>query len=57
MKMAVFWDVAPYNLVEVFRRFRGACCVYHRPDGIENLFALYQGELEIHRTNVYLYEL
>jgi hypothetical protein len=24
MKMAVFWDVAPCNLVEVYRRFRGA---------------------------------
>jgi hypothetical protein len=24
MKMAVFWDVAPCSLVEVYRRFRGA---------------------------------
>jgi hypothetical protein len=24
MKMTVFWDVAPCNLVEVDRRFRGA---------------------------------
>jgi hypothetical protein len=24
MKMTVFWDVAPCDLVEVYRRFRGA---------------------------------
>jgi hypothetical protein len=30
MKIAVFWDVAPYGLVEVDRRFRGACCLYHQ---------------------------
>jgi hypothetical protein len=24
MKMAVFWDVAPCSLIEVYRRFRGA---------------------------------
>jgi hypothetical protein len=27
MKMAVFWVVAPYSLVEVYRRFRGTCCL------------------------------
>jgi hypothetical protein len=26
MKMAVFWVVAPYSLVEVYRRFRGSSC-------------------------------
>jgi hypothetical protein len=32
MKMAVFWVVAPCSLVEVYRRFRGACCLsYQRP--------------------------
>jgi hypothetical protein len=25
MKMAVFWVIAPCSLVEVYRRFRGAC--------------------------------
>jgi hypothetical protein len=24
--MAVFWAVAPCNLVEVYQRFRGTCC-------------------------------
>jgi hypothetical protein len=26
----VFWDVAPCSLVEVYRRFRGACCLHHQ---------------------------
>jgi hypothetical protein len=25
--MAVFWVVAPSSLVEVYQRFRGACCI------------------------------
>jgi hypothetical protein len=34
-KMAVFWVVEPYSLVEVYQRFRGPCCqVTHcRDDG------------------------
>jgi hypothetical protein len=32
MKMAVLWVVAPCSLVEVYRRFRGACCLYHQGD-------------------------
>jgi hypothetical protein len=31
-KMAVFWDVAPCSLVEVYRLFRGACCLHHQDD-------------------------
>jgi hypothetical protein len=27
MKKAVFLDVAPYNLIEVYRRCGGACCL------------------------------
>jgi hypothetical protein len=30
--MAVFWVVAPCSLVEVYRRFRGACCLHHQCD-------------------------
>jgi hypothetical protein len=30
MKMAVFWDVAPCSLVEVYRR--GAHCLHHQGD-------------------------
>jgi hypothetical protein len=29
-KMAVFWVVAPCSLVEVYRRFRGPCCLHHQ---------------------------
>jgi hypothetical protein len=32
MKMAVFWVVAPCSLVEVYRRFKGACCLHHHKD-------------------------
>jgi hypothetical protein len=32
MKMAVFWVVAPCSLVEVYRRFRGPCCLHHQGD-------------------------
>jgi hypothetical protein len=32
MKMTVFWGVAPCSLVEVHRRFRGACCLHHEGD-------------------------
>jgi H+/Cl- antiporter ClcA len=28
----VLWDAAPCSLVEVYRRFVGACCLHHRPD-------------------------
>jgi hypothetical protein len=28
-KMAVFWSVAPFSLVEVYRRFRGVYCLYY----------------------------
>jgi hypothetical protein len=32
MKIAVVWVVALCSLVEVYRRFRGACCVHHQGD-------------------------
>jgi hypothetical protein len=36
-KMAVFWVVALCRLVEVYRRFRGACCLYHQDALMMNL--------------------
>jgi hypothetical protein len=30
--MAVFWDIGPCSLVEVYRRSRGACCLYRQGD-------------------------
>jgi hypothetical protein len=32
VKMTVFWDVALCNLVEAYRHFRGACCIFHQGD-------------------------
>jgi hypothetical protein len=32
IKMAVFWVVALCSLVEVCRRFTGACCFHHHDD-------------------------
>jgi hypothetical protein len=32
VKMAVSWVVAPCSLVEVYRRFRDACCLHHQGD-------------------------
>jgi hypothetical protein len=32
VKMAVFWDVKSCSLVEVYRRFTGACCLHHQGD-------------------------
>jgi hypothetical protein len=29
MEVAVLWIVAPFNLVEVYQRFRGPCCLHH----------------------------
>jgi hypothetical protein len=44
MKMAVFWVVAPFSLVELYQRFRGPCCLHHqgdRPDdGLTDLLGL-----------------
>jgi hypothetical protein len=30
MKTAVVWNVAQCGLVEVYQRFRGACCLHHQ---------------------------
>jgi hypothetical protein len=38
MKMAVFWVVAPCDLVEVYRRFRGASCLHYQGDRSSNWF-------------------
>jgi hypothetical protein len=33
MKMTFFGDVAPCSLVEIYRRFRGVCCLHHQGHG------------------------
>jgi hypothetical protein len=32
MKMTVVWDVEPCSLVEVYRCFRGTCCLHYLVD-------------------------
>jgi hypothetical protein len=32
MKMTVFWAGASCSLIEVYRRFRGVCCLHHQGD-------------------------
>jgi hypothetical protein len=32
VKMAIFWDGVPCNLVEIGRRFRGAYCLHYQCD-------------------------
>jgi hypothetical protein len=45
MKMAVSWVVTPCSLVEVYQRFRGPCCLYHRGDDDDG------GSMEAARTS------
>jgi hypothetical protein len=37
-KMAGFWFVAPFSLVEVYRRFRCACCLHHQIEKSVNFY-------------------
>jgi hypothetical protein len=30
--MAVFWVITPCSLIQVYRSFRGVCCLYHQGD-------------------------
>jgi hypothetical protein len=50
MKMAVFWVVGPCSLVEVYRRFRGACCLHN--EGNELLIALMMATASTSETSV-----
>jgi hypothetical protein len=40
--MAVFWVATPYNLIQVFRRFRGACCLHQGDETSETSANFYQ---------------
>jgi hypothetical protein len=39
--MIVFWDVTLYSLVEVYRPFRGACCLHHKGDDPVTVYEFY----------------
>jgi hypothetical protein len=30
--MSAFWVVTPCRMIEVYRRFRGPCCLHHQGD-------------------------
>jgi hypothetical protein len=49
MKMAVFWIGALCSLVEVYLRFRGACCLHHQG-------ALMMGAAGTYETSVNFYQ-
>jgi hypothetical protein len=51
MKMAVFWVVAPCSLLEVYRRFSGACRLHHQV-----LIALMIEAASTSETSVKLYQ-
>jgi hypothetical protein len=36
--MAVFWVVAPCSMIEVYRCFRGACCLHHQGETYTRLY-------------------
>jgi hypothetical protein len=36
MKMTVFWVISQYSLVKVSRSIRGACCLHHQGDHLDN---------------------
>jgi hypothetical protein len=40
MKMSVFWGVAPCDLVQIYRRFRGSCCLQYQDDDSSPLVLL-----------------
>jgi hypothetical protein len=40
MKMKFFWNVALCSLVEVYRRFRGTCCLHHQGDDSQDHWVL-----------------
>jgi hypothetical protein len=52
--MAVFWVVPPCSLVDVYKRFRGSCCLHHQGDGL--LIALMMEAARTSETLVNIYQ-
>jgi hypothetical protein len=48
MKMTAFWDIAPYSLVEVDRRSRGAYGLRYQDDFLPDYKAQYPRRLSLH---------
>jgi hypothetical protein len=51
MKMAVFWVVAPYGLAEIYRRFRGSCCLIRQGIALDIVRIPFR---PVHRLSVFL---
>jgi hypothetical protein len=56
MKMGVFWVVAPCSLVEVHRRFRGACYLDHQGSDEWIVIALMMEAASACETSVNFYQ-
>jgi hypothetical protein len=60
MNMTAFSDMAPFSLVEVDLRFRGAYCLHHEGDVSElrtaSVIALIKESVIISETSIYLNE-
>jgi hypothetical protein len=52
MKMAIFWVVAPCNLVEVYRRLRGICCRHHHGEDRRRLRKIIAVYFENHMMSI-----
>jgi hypothetical protein len=55
MMMTVFWDVAPCCFAEVYRRFRGPCCLHHQGDE-SGVIALMMVAASTSETSVNFYQ-
>jgi hypothetical protein len=55
IKVTVFLDVAPCGLVEVYRRFRGACCLHDQGVGLIKIVAIVMKSIKPLLKNVELY--
>jgi hypothetical protein len=53
-KITVFWYVAPCSLVEVYRHFRGGCCLHHQSG--ELFIALMMEAESTSKTSVNFYQ-
>jgi hypothetical protein len=50
MIMAAFWVVAPWSLVEVYRRSRGACCLHHLIALVLEAASTYEASVNFYHT-------
>jgi hypothetical protein len=50
IKMAIFWGVAPCNLLDTDRHFRGAYCLHHQGDCTLTMGQVSTSELSITTT-------